>query len=160
MSLAEFLNNLLAAVIVAAVPILTTYAVKWIQTKKDAIAAACKSDLEKSLLEQVSNAVCQAVEYVNQTVVDAIKGTTDWTDKAKKAAFATAKEKVLAMLTTESLNMLKNAVGDVDTWIETKIEQQVRYAKAEDPLELLTPGGVTDAPQATDGAAGSTESIK
>ena len=71
--MSEFLSNLLIAVITAAVPVLTTYAVKLI--KQVGASAAAKTDDAKKqgYANEIALAVSEAVSMVSQTYVDSLK---------------------------------------------------------------------------------------
>ena len=89
----EFLSTLLTAVITAAVPVLTTYGIKLIHQMADKAAADASSAKGKALIEQVTNAVADAVAATSQTYVDALKNAGEFTKEAQKAALQKADRK-------------------------------------------------------------------
>ena len=84
--MSEFLSNLLIAVITAAVPVLTTYAVKLI--KQVGASAAAKTDDAKKqgYANEIALAVSEAVSMVSQTYVDSLKNSGEFTKEAQKKA--------------------------------------------------------------------------
>ena len=86
--MSEFLSNLLIAVITAAVPVLTTYAVKLI--KQVGASAAAKTDDAKKqgYANEIALAVSEAVSMVSQTYVDSLKNSGEFTKEAQKKAAA------------------------------------------------------------------------
>lgn len=82
-------------------------------------------------------AVTQAVEYVAQTYVDALKSAGEFTPDAQEKAFETAKQRALEILGEDAISMLNMIYGDFNTWIETKIEQHCRALKHESVAEPL-----------------------
>lgn len=88
-------------------------------------------------IELAENAVTQAVEYVAQTYVDALKNAGEFTPDAQEKAFETAKQKAIEILGEDAVSMLNVIYGDFNTWIETKIEQHCRALKHESVVEPL-----------------------
>ena len=82
----EFLSSLLQAVIIAAVPVLTTYAVKLI--RQVAANAAAKTDSIKmqGYLNEAAQAISEAVEATSQTYVDSLKQADKFTPEAQREA--------------------------------------------------------------------------
>lgn len=74
--------------------------------------------------------VNQAVEYVAQTYVDALKKAGTFTEDAQKQAFNEAKSKALDILGAETVELLNAVYGDFNAWLETAIEQRCRELKA------------------------------
>ena len=80
-------------------------------------------------LEQYSNLLLDTVDKVvkelQNTVVDSIKGTNEWTDEKQQEILEIAKKKVIIILTTEGYNILDTAIEDINIYIETLIESKV-----------------------------------
>ncbi len=125
----EFLSTLLTAVITAAVPVLTTYGIKLIHQMADKAAADASSAKGKALIEQVTNAVADAVAATSQTYVDALKNAGEFTKEAQKAALQKAMDSCLASLTPAAQAALAEIYGDLNAYLTTKIEAEVRAQK-------------------------------
>ena len=83
-------------------------------------------------MDMACDAVIQAVTYTAQTFVDTLKAEDAFTKEKQLEAFNMAKEKVLDILGETAVNALEAIYGDLDTWINTKIEQVCREIKTTD----------------------------
>lgn len=83
-----------------------------------------------SLLKQAENVVTDCVQSTNQTYVDAIKAANSTLSEAEAAtALEKTKTSVLKVLSEDTIGYLKNAVGDFEEWLKTKIEAAVKESK-------------------------------
>lgn len=102
------------------------------------VAAYLKEKTDNSVLDKyvvlAEEAVTQAVEYVAQTYVDALKKAGEFDEAAQQQAFEEAKKRALDILGEEAVGMLGSIFGDFNTWLETKIEQHCRELK-QNPVE-------------------------
>ena len=71
--MSEFLSNLLIAVITAAVPVLTIYAVKLIKQVDANVAAKTDDAKKQGYANEIAQAVSEAVSATSQTYVDSSK---------------------------------------------------------------------------------------
>ena len=98
-----------------------------------ALATYLKSKTDNATVEKyiglAESAVAQAVEYVAQTYVDALKSEGEFSKDAQEHAFELAKEKAIEILGAEAVEMLNSIYGDFTVWIETAIEQHCREIK-------------------------------
>ena len=103
------------------------------------LSAYLKGQTDNKTIEKYINlaeaAVTQAVEYVAQTYVDALKNAGEFTPDAQEKAFETAKQRALEILGEDAVSILSVIYGDFNTWIETKIEQHCRALKLESVAE-------------------------
>ncbi len=132
----EFLKALLLAVVTAAVPVLTTYAVGFIRKAGENAKAKTENETVKSYIQEITDAVSDAVEATNQTFVDALKGKgefteTEWAEAAQKALDA-----CLASLRPATLEFMRRTYKDVNGYLTTRIEAEVRRQKNAAPLVL------------------------
>ena len=126
MTATQILQDLLYAVITAALPILASYLVKFVQTK-----AAITDPKRKALLVTVTQMISDAVTQTNQTFVDSLKASGKWTDTTAKQAFEQTKTTVTKLLTADAKALLAALYGDADAWLDTKIEALVKTLKSE-----------------------------
>ncbi len=132
----EFLKALLLAVVTAAVPVLTAYAVGFIR-KAGEIAKANTEDVTvKGYIQEIADAVSDAVEATNQTFVDALKGKNQFTEKAWAEAAQKALDACLASLRPATLEFMQRTYKDVNGYLTTRIEAEVRRQKNAAPLTL------------------------
>ena len=127
--MSEFLSNLLIAVITAAVPVLTTYAVKLI--KQVGASAAAKTDDAKKqgYANEIALAVSEAVSMVSQTYVDSLKNSGEFTKEAQKKAAEKALAACLASISPAAQEFMESVYDDITEYLITKIEAEVRNQK-------------------------------
>lgn len=125
----EFLSNLLIAVVTAAVPVLTGYGIA-LMRKLAANAKANASSTEgKDIINEVTNAVADAVAATSQTYVDALKNAGSFTKEAQQEAAQKALDACIAALTPAAKDALTSICGDLNAYLTTKIEAEVRNQK-------------------------------
>lgn len=88
-----------------------------------------KNDKVDSLIDRISEIVVDAVGETKQTLVDGIKGTTEWTDEAKKRVFEQTLNTVKTSIGEPSLELLKDIIGDINVYLTSKIESCVGAMK-------------------------------
>jgi len=128
-NLNELLMTLIQAVIIPAIPILVGYLVKLLKAKAEQTTVKINNELVRQYLQEAIDAVLQAVTYTSQTYVDSLKKQDRFDADAQKVAFATAKEVALALFTEEAKKMIAELYGDLNVWLDTKIEQTVNEQK-------------------------------
>jgi len=128
-NLNEILITLIQAVIVPAIPVLVAFLVRYLRAKSEQAAVKINNDLVRSYTQEAIEAVLQAVTYTSQTYVDSLKMQGRFDVDAQKVAFATAKEVALALLTEDAKKMITDLYGDLNVWLDTKIEQTVKEQK-------------------------------
>ncbi len=152
----EFLSTLLQAVATAAIPVCAAYLVQFLRRKSKQIRAQTDSLTTKELLAEVTEAVATAVTYTSQTYVDALKKSGVFDKKAQLEALQKSKDKTLALLSESAKSVLAEIYGDLDAYLETKIEAEVRAQKQRS--EIITLGEpitaeLSEAPDVTSVAA-------
>ncbi len=125
----ELLSDLLIAVITAAVPVLTSFAVVFIR-KAAANAAANTEDTKvQGYITEIGIAVSDAVAATSQTYVDALKKNGEFTVEAQKQAAQMALDACIASLTPAAKGFIEQAYGDLSGYLANKIEAEVRSQK-------------------------------
>ena len=125
----EFLQNLLIAVITAAVPVATTYLCRWLASLYEGNKMKVKNEKAQVVLGQVTDMIIAAVETTTSTYVKQLKAQDLFSAEAQKEAFNKTLEAVKKQLTEESTNIIAEVYGDVDTYLTNKIEQLVEELK-------------------------------
>lgn len=125
----EAIFALLQAVIIAAVPVITTYLCKFLNAKKTELAAKVENATAARLIEDALEAVATAVSYTNQTYVDALKQSGTFSAENQKEAFKKAYDKAVQIMTQEAADYIDEVYGDLSAWLTAQIEAQVRAAK-------------------------------
>lgn len=125
----EFILVLLQAVIIAAVPVVTTYLCNFLKQKSNQAAAKTNNDLAASYIKEAADAITTAVTFTSQTYVDNLKNSGTFTVENQKEAFNKAMNKAVEILSTEAKEYLTKAYGDLTNYLTTKIEAEVRNQK-------------------------------
>lgn len=139
----EFLKALLLAVVTAAVPVLTTYAVGFIRKAGENAKANTESVTVKGYIQEITDAVSDAVEATNQTFVDALKNKGQFTEKAWAEAAQKALDACLASIRPATLEFIQRTYKDVNGYLATRIEAEVRRQKNAAPMSLGLPVAFT-----------------
>ena len=88
------------------------------------------SRFAQNCLQNAANAVVSAVQYVNQTYVDALKEQDKFDADAQRIAYDRALAAAKKALTQETITFIKETFGDLDSYLKPMIEAQVRSQKA------------------------------
>ena len=125
----EFLQNLLFAVIAAAVPVATTFLCKWLNSLYEGNKTKIKNDKVQAVIGQVSDMIVAAVETTTSTYVKELKADNLFSKDAQKEAFNKTFDAVKKQLTEESAKIIAETYGDVEAYLTNKIEQFVEELK-------------------------------
>ena len=79
----ELLFELLLAVITAAIPVLTAYALSFINKAKENAVADTDDIKKQGYIKEIANAISDAVAATSQTYVDALKQAGTFTKEAQ-----------------------------------------------------------------------------
>lgn len=125
----ELLKTITQTVLIPLLIALAGYAVKWINAKANQIKANTKDEKIQKYISMLNNTITAAVIAVNQTYVDALKEQNAFDVEAQKEAFNRVYETIIATMTEEADMYLSEAIGDLDEYIRTKIEEAVKEHK-------------------------------
>jgi len=125
----EALLTLLQAVIVAAVPVITTYLCNYLKAKKEEAKAKTTNETAKALIDGALDAVVKAVAVTNQTYVDALKKSGEFSPENQREAFRRSFETAKQLLTQEAADYIETAYGSLQEWLTNQIEAQVKESK-------------------------------
>lgn len=132
----DLIRELLLAVATVCLPIITAYVVKAIKKFGDN-AAADTEDLKISgYIDEITQAITQAVSATSQTYVDALKEKGEFTLEAQKEALQKSIETAKAILSPAALEFIDSVYGDFVEYVTPKIEAEVRKQKLDAPVEL------------------------
>lgn len=132
MEFSEVLNYILYIVLTAILPVVATYTVNLIKTKikeSNVIANVTQNENISKIIENAFSDVMDAVLYINQIYVDALKSNGEFDKDAQKNAFNRAYTEALNMISDESKKVIKQTYGSFDKWLKLKIETSVNMAK-------------------------------
>lgn len=152
----EFLLALLQAVATAAVPVCAAYLVQFLRRKSKQIGAQTDSLTAKKMLDEATAAVATAVTVTSQTYVDALKKNGTFTRENQKIALELAVEQARKLLTAEAKDFLSAAYGNLNDYLASRTEAEVRRQKLEHPVVgtvLESVEAVKESPDVTSVAA-------
>lgn len=123
------MDELLKALVIACIPILTAFLVRFINAKTGVLKDN-KDFLEYlELIELAEQVIIDVVVALNQTVVEAAKLEGRFDKQKQKEVFISAKNDVQVILSTKTKEAIKIIYGNFDIWLETKIEAVVNENK-------------------------------
>lgn len=152
----EFLLALLQAVATAAVPVCAAYLVQFLRRKSKQIGAQTDSLTAKKMLDEATDAVTTAVTVTSQTYVDALKKSGKFTRENQKIALELAVEQARKLLTDEAKDFLSAAYGNLNDYLASRTEAEVRRQKLAYPVVgtvLESVEAVKESPDVTSVAA-------
>ena len=112
------INTVFKIIITVAIP----YAFNLVTTK-------IKGDIQKKYLQMFEDMIRNAVQNVQQTYVANMKAENLFDEEAQETAFKMVKDSVLNMMNDEMKDIVMEAVGDFETFIDSKIEAEVYVNK-------------------------------
>lgn len=119
--LIKFIEVVCGIIVSVAVPILV-----------NKLKSKIQNEQVNLLIDRAANLVCQCVMATNQTYVDSLKKSGSFTKEDQALAFEKTKAAVVMLLDSEAKNAIVDTFGDLETWIDTAIESNVRECKAYD----------------------------
>lgn len=125
----EFLFTLLEAIATAAIPVCAAFLVQFLRKKSEQIGTQIDNMELKELLAEVTDAVSTAVTYTSQTYVDALKKEGIFDVEAQKIALETSLNMAISLLSESARSALATIYGNLDDYLVSKIEAEVRNQK-------------------------------
>lgn len=122
-------NQIFTAIILPLATALIGLLIAWLNQKRTELGAKIKDETAKKYYDLATNAVLQAVQHTTQTYVDTLKNVGKFDKEAAAQAFDRSKLLAYTMITNDAKNIITEAYGDFDTWIDTQIEKTVRETK-------------------------------
>lgn len=119
-------NNVLIETVNLAFKIILTLGIPYLFAM---ITAKIDNDHVDSLLKEAEKLVVQSVQMVNQTFVDSLKKEGKFDTAAQLEAFKLCRENWLEMVSDEMKETVMNQVGNIETWLNTKIESTIAGEK-------------------------------
>lgn len=125
----DLLQDVLQVCIVPLLGVLTAYVVKWLKAKEEEVLVKVENETADKYLAMVFETVRDCVSATTQTYVDALKKNGAFTAEAQKEAFQKTYDAVLAVLTDDAKEYLVAVYGDLNAYLITKIEAEVKAQK-------------------------------
>lgn len=152
----DFISELLLAIVTVCVPIFTGYIVQAIKKAGDNAAADTENLKVQGYIEEITNAIAQAVSCTSQTYVDALKKEDKFDVAAQKEALQKSLETAKAILSPAALEFIDEVYGDFVEYVTPKIEAEVRKQKLEAPIEVVSEIEIPDTTTVAASAAAAT----
>lgn len=125
----EVMNIIETCVISPLLIAITYYVVAFIHKQTVKLQETVKNEKIKNLIGTAEGIVAQAVNAVSQTYVDALKADGTFDKDAQINAFEKSKSYIYTLLTEDTINVIKQQYGNLDTWVTTKIEESIYQNK-------------------------------
>jgi hypothetical protein len=125
----SLLYKILEVCLIPLLGVLTTYAIKFVQTKSTEIQNKVDNDTADKYIQMLSNTISTCVLATSQTYVDALKKENAFTKEAQTQAFDMTLNAVMDVLTEDAKEYLTNIYGDLSTYVASKIEAEVKITK-------------------------------
>lgn len=106
------------------------YLLTYINKKKLALQQEMDNELVTKYTDMLEDTIIQCVRATNQTFVESLKKEGKFDEVAQKEAFTRTFNNVMAILNTDCYEFLAEMTGDIEKYIENKIEAEVNFAKA------------------------------
>lgn len=129
------LNAALTGLIIAIVPILATFLANVLRLQAKKIKEENKGTQQEQLnkyIDLATGTIIDVVKAVAQKTVDTLKKNGEFTKEKQEEAFNTAKKEIVNILSEDAKKALQEAYGDVNAWLETRIEAEVKNLKKSD----------------------------
>ena len=125
----EILQQIFELCVIPLLGILTTYLVKLIRKKNKELDEKVSNKISKKYIDMLADTITNCVVSTNQTYVDALKEANAFDKEAQKKAFELTYNKIMNVLTEEAKEYLTAIYGDLEIYITTKIESEVKLYK-------------------------------
>ena len=110
--------------------LLTSVIIPLILSVGDYIKKQAKTEMQQKYFNYACDAVTTAVAETMQTFVSTMKKNGTWTEESAKQALEMAKLKAQEIMGVAALSALPEIVGDVETWLTSKIEATTLVIKS------------------------------
>ena len=124
-----FIIELLQAIATAAIPVCAAYLVQYLRRKSEQIIAQTDNMTIKAFLVEATDAVSTAVTYTSQTFVDTLKKEGNFNKDKQQEALKKSLDKAISLLSESAKNALTDIYGDLEAYLTSKIEAEVRSQK-------------------------------
>ena len=101
----------------------------FLSAKKKEVKEKTDSDVAHKYLDMLEDTIMKSVIATTQTYVEALKGENAFDADAQKTAFRMSYDAVMRTLTDEAKLYLTTVVGDLESYITTRIEYNVNRSK-------------------------------
>ena len=107
----------------------TIYLITLIKTKIQELKQKKNNDLYIKYLTMLDQTITDCVISTTQTYVESLKKQGAFDVDAQKLAFTKTYTNVMKILSEDAKEYLKEAIGDLETYVYNKIEAEVKLTK-------------------------------
>ena len=125
----EILQQIFELCVIPLLGILTTYLVKLIRKKNKELDEKVSNNISRKYIDMLADTITNCVVSTNQTYVDALKEANAFDKEAQEKAFELTYNKIMNVLTEDAKEYLTAIYGDLEIYITTKIESEVKFHK-------------------------------
>lgn len=129
MEFKEFLETIMYLVATVLMPVVVKYAADYLNARKTIVTEQLENEKIRGYADDAFECVMNAVIDVNQTFVDTLKKSGTFSPEAQEEAFTMAKNKVINIISEESINAINLLYSDFNAWLDTQIEVCVNTRK-------------------------------
>ena len=121
----NLINQLFQVCLIPMLGALTTFIVIWIKAKSAELQKKTNNDILNKYVQMATDTITNCVIATNQTYVNSLKEQGKFDEAAQKEAFQRTYQAVLLILRDDAKEYLNNAFGDLNKYLQEKIESTV-----------------------------------
>ena len=121
----NLINQLFQVCLIPMLGALTTFIVIWIKAKSAELQKKTNNDILNKYVQMATDTIANCVIATNQTYVNSLKEQGKFDEAAQKEAFQRTYQAVLLILSDDAKEYLNNAFGDLNKYLQEKIESTV-----------------------------------
>ena len=121
----NLINQLFQVCLIPMLSALTTFVVIWIKAKSAELQKKINNDILNKYVQMATDTITNCVIATNQTYVNSLKEQGKFDEAAQKEAFQRTYQAVLLILSDDAKEYLNNAFGDLNKYLQEKIESTV-----------------------------------
>ena len=129
MNWSTILPQLFEIVLFPLLSIGVVYVIYFLNAKTKELKDKTDNDLYDKYLDMLNSTITQCVIATTQTYVSSLKQQGKFDEEAQKIAFQKTYDNVMSILTAESKYYLQTALGDLEAYVNSKIEAEVALNK-------------------------------
>ena len=129
MELNDTLNIIFSSVVLPLLISLTIFVIQWLNAKKVEIMNKVENDTADKYIALLFETISDCVSATTQTYVESLKKQGKFDGEAQKVAFQMTFDAVMNTLTEEAKMYLTEIYGDLNAYLTTKIEAEVKAQK-------------------------------
>ena len=126
----EILSQIFQLVIFPLLGIGTAYLISLIKTKIAELKQKHNNEIFHKYMDMLDKTICEVVMSTNQIYVDTLKKEGKFDGEAQKKAFEHTYQTIMTILTDDAKIYLSEAIGDLQLYVQNKIESEVMLQKA------------------------------